>query len=76
MALILLVNVVIEYILTPTAWDIIIKTSIDLIDFNVSMTLYMFICMILLYFIASYFVLAYKLYKHHIAIKKELNKFK
>ena len=71
---ILLVNSGLLYILTPTAWRVIANTRIDLINFNISMTLYMFIYIIMLYFIASYLVLTYKLFKHMRAIKEELKK--
>lgn len=71
---ILLANIGLLYILTPTAWGIIRNTSIDLINFNVSMTLFMFIYMIMLYFIASYIILTYKLFNHKGAIKGELKK--
>lgn len=71
---ILLVNVGLLYILTPIAWGIIENTRIDLISFDVSMTLFMFIYMIMLYFIASYVVLTYKLFKHRAVIEEELKK--
>lgn len=71
---ILLVNIGLLYILTPTAWRIIKNTRIDLINFDVSMTLFMFIYMIMLYFIASYVVLTRKLFIHMREIKAEITK--
>lgn len=71
---IILVNIGLLYILTPTAWEIIVNTKIDFINFDVSMTLFMFIYIIMGYFIVSYIILTSKIIKHRKLIKEELKK--
>lgn len=69
----LIINVVILYILTPIAIEIMINSTINLVQFNISKTIYCFIYMIMIYFTVTYLYVSYKLYGHKCEIQKEID---
>lgn len=72
--LLILVTIGLVFILFPTAWKIVITSTISFINFEISRTLYIFIFIIMIYFICIYIGYSYKLYKHREKLIEALKK--
>lgn len=70
----LIINAVMLYILTPIAIEIMMNSTINLVQFNISKTIYCFIYMIMIYFTVTYLYVSYKLYDHKCKIQQEIEK--